>query len=78
VPVGASAWAAAGTGGVPGDDLLVADSPGQWVEALAGLARDPAARRRLAANGSRRLLTDYSRETVKARLLAAVAAAAAS
>jgi len=78
VPVVASAWAAAGTGGVPGDDLLVADSPGQWVEALAGLARDPAARRRLAANGSRRLLTDYSRETVKARLLAAVAAAAAS
>jgi len=77
VPVVASPWAAAGTTGVPGEDLLVASSPRQWAEVLSGLLQDSAARRRLAANGRRRLLADYSRQAVKAQLLAAVAAAVA-
>jgi glycosyltransferase involved in cell wall biosynthesis len=78
VPVVASPWAAAGTTGVPGEDLLVVSSPRQWVEVLSGLLQDPAARQRLAASGRRRLLADYSRQAVKAQLLAAVAAAAAA
>jgi glycosyltransferase involved in cell wall biosynthesis len=76
VPVVASAWAAAGTPGVPGEDMLVASSPRQWAEVLSDLLQDPTARRRLAANGRRRLQADCSREAVKAQLLAAVAAAA--
>ncbi len=75
VPVVASPWAAAGTTGVPGEDLLVAESPRQWVEALDRLLVDPGERRRLAANGRRRLEADYSRGLVKRQLLAAVAAA---
>jgi glycosyltransferase involved in cell wall biosynthesis len=75
VPVVASPWAAAGTTGVPGEDLLVASSPRQWAEVLSGLLQNPSARRRLAANGRRRLQADYSRQAVKAQLLAAVAAA---
>jgi len=75
VPVVASPWAAAGTTGVPGEDLLVASSPRQWADVLSGLLQDVSARRRLAANGRRRLQADYSRQAVKAQLLAAVAAA---
>ncbi|HXO41809.1 MAG TPA: glycosyltransferase family 4 protein [Thermoanaerobaculia bacterium] len=75
VPVVASPWAAAGTTGVPGEDLLVASSAREWAEVLSDLLQDPSARRRLAANGRRRLLADCSREAVKAQLLAAVAAA---
>lgn len=75
VPVVASAWAAAGTTGLPGEDLLVASSPSQWAEVLSDLLQNPPARRRLAANGRRRLQADYSRQAVKAQLLAAVAAA---
>jgi glycosyltransferase involved in cell wall biosynthesis len=76
VPVVASRWAAAGTSGAPGEDLLVAGSPDEWVEALEGLLDDAAARRRLAAAGRRRLQADYSRERIRRDLLAAVAAAA--
>ncbi len=75
VPVVASPWAAAGTTGVPGEDLLVASSPRQWAEVLSGLLQDSSIRRRLAENGRRRLQADYSRQAVKAQLLAAVAAA---
>jgi glycosyltransferase involved in cell wall biosynthesis len=75
VPVVASPWAAAGTTGVAGEDLLVAESPRQWVAAVSDLIQDPAAQRRLASNGRRRLVADYSRQRVKDQLLAAVAAA---
>ncbi len=78
VPVVASPWAAAGTTGRPAEDLLVADSPRQWVETVADLLEDPAAQRRLALGGRRRLAADYSRRAVKRQLLAAVAAAAAT
>jgi polysaccharide biosynthesis protein PslH len=76
VPVVASPWAAAGTTGIPGDDLYLADSPTQWLDALTRLLHDPQERARLAANGRRRLAADYSSATAKAQLLAAVAAAA--
>ncbi|HVR10687.1 MAG TPA: glycosyltransferase family 4 protein [Thermoanaerobaculia bacterium] len=75
VPVVASPWAAAGTTGVSGEDLLVAGSPRQWLEAMDRLLDDPAEGRRLAANGRRRLQADYSRRQVKQQLLAAVEAA---
>jgi hypothetical protein len=75
VPVIASPWAAAGTSGVPGEDLLVATSPRQWAEALDRLLQDPQEWRRLAANGRGRLQADYSRQQVKRQMLAAVAAA---
>jgi glycosyltransferase involved in cell wall biosynthesis len=75
VPVVASPWAAAGTTGVAGEDLLVASSPRHWAELLSDLLQDPSARQRLAANGCRRLQADHSRREVKAQLLAAVAAA---
>jgi glycosyltransferase involved in cell wall biosynthesis len=75
VPVVASPWAAAGTSGVPGKDLLVAESPSQWVETLANLLEDPRARQSLAASGHQRLLADYSRQHIKQQLLAAVASA---
>lgn len=75
VPVVASPWAAAGTTGVPGEDLLVAESPRQWVETLDALLQDRPGWARLAANGRRRLEADYSRRQVKRQLLAAVAAA---
>jgi glycosyltransferase involved in cell wall biosynthesis len=75
VPVVASAWAAAGTTAVPGEDLLVASGPRQWAEVLSDLLQDSSARRRLAVNGRRRLQADYSRHAVKTQLLAAVAAA---
>ncbi len=61
VPVVASRWAAAGTTGGDGEDLVVAgDTAAEWVSAILALLDDPAARRRLAVNGGRRLAADYS------------------
>jgi glycosyltransferase involved in cell wall biosynthesis len=66
VPVLASPWAAAGTSGVPGEDLALAGpDPDDWMTAVAALLDDAAARARLAANGHRRLAADYSREAVR-------------
>jgi len=75
VPVVASPWAAAGTTGVPGEDLLVAATPSQWVETVCALLQDAVAQRRLAAQGRRRLAADYSRQRVKQQLLAAIGVA---
>jgi polysaccharide biosynthesis protein PslH len=75
VPVIASPWAAAGTTGVPGEDLLIAQSAGDWVAAIGKLLDDPATGRRLAHGGRQRLAADYSRRQVKQQLLAAIAAA---
>jgi hypothetical protein len=75
VPVVASPWAAAGTSGVPGEDLLVAENPSQWVETVTNLLDDPRARQRLAGNGRQRLLADYSRRRIKRQLLAALSRA---
>lgn len=66
VPVIASPWAAAGTSGVPGEDLAVSGpDPDDWMTAITALLDDAAARARLAANGHRRLAADYSREAVR-------------
>jgi glycosyltransferase involved in cell wall biosynthesis len=73
VPVVASPWAAAGTSGVPGEDLVLAGpDPDDWVAAVTALLDDPATRARLAANGRRRLAADYSREAVRRSWLDAV------
>jgi hypothetical protein len=78
VPVVASPWAAAGTSGVPGKDLLVASSPSQWVETLENLLENPDLGHQLATSGREKLLADYSRQRIKQQLLAAVARAVPS
>jgi len=75
VPVVATPWAAAGTTARPGDDLRVAETPGEWVETLLHLLADPEERRRLAGNARRRLAADYSRDAVRKQWNAALAAA---
>jgi glycosyltransferase involved in cell wall biosynthesis len=75
-PVVATPWAAAGTTGKPGEDLLVAGPhPAEWASAIRELLDDPPARARLAENGRRRLVADYSAEVVRGQLLGAVEAA---
>ena len=76
VPVLASSWAAAGTSGRPGEDLLlVPNHPAEWVAAVTDLLDNPSARRWLIENGRRRLAADYSSETVRRQLLDAIRAA---
>jgi glycosyltransferase involved in cell wall biosynthesis len=73
VPVVASPWAAAGTSGRQGEDFrVVGQHPSEWVGTILELLDDPAARRRLADSGRRRLAADYSRQTVRRQLLAAL------
>jgi glycosyltransferase involved in cell wall biosynthesis len=43
-----------------GDTGLLAESPNEWFEAVARLARDPALRRRLGQAGRRRVEKDFS------------------
>ncbi len=72
VPVVASPWAAAGTSGVAGEDLVVAESPDEWMRAILALLADPDRRRQLAAAGRERLRADYSPQVVRRALLAAL------
>lgn len=76
VPVVATSWAAAGTTGVPGEDLLVADDPEAWCRAVLALVDDPERRRRIAGAARERLRRDYSIEAVRRRLEEVVAGAA--
>jgi glycosyltransferase involved in cell wall biosynthesis len=69
VPVVASRWAAEGTTGRPGGDLLVAETAAEWGAALAALLADPAARRRFAAAARSRLAAEYGPAKVANRLL---------
>jgi len=72
-PVVASPWAAAGTSGRPGEDfVVVGPHPAEWASAIRELLDVPAARRRLAESGRRRLAADYSPDVVRGQLLAAV------
>jgi glycosyltransferase involved in cell wall biosynthesis len=72
-PVVATPWAVAGTSGRQGEDFrVVGTHPIEWVSAINELLDDPAARRRLAENGRRRLEADYTREIVRDQLLTAV------
>lgn len=75
VPVVASPWAAAGTGAVGGEDLLLAAEPREWVDAVLRLTRDGALRRRLAAAGRRRLETDHGPAKVREEWLNLIDAA---
>jgi glycosyltransferase involved in cell wall biosynthesis len=43
-----------------GDNGFLAETPAQWVEAVARLAHDPALRRRMGRSGRRRVESDYS------------------
>lgn len=73
VPVIATHWAVAGTTGRQGEDFRVVGTPPiEWVTAIQELLDDPAARRRYAENGRRRLARDYSRETVRDQLLGVI------
>lgn len=73
VPVVASAWAAAGTTGHPGEDFMLAGpEPSEWITAITDLLDNPSARRRLIENGRRRLAADYSRDTVQRQWLEAI------
>ena len=73
VPVVATPWAVAGTSGRQGEDFrLVGTHPIEWVHAIEELLADPIARQRLAESGRRRLIADYSRETVREQLLGVI------
>ncbi|HZI63537.1 MAG TPA: glycosyltransferase, partial [Thermoanaerobaculia bacterium] len=68
VPVIAHPWSAAGAGAVPGEDLLTAETPPEWLAALARLLGSPAERRRLAAGGREHLRAAYAPAELAARL----------
>ncbi|HEX4952455.1 MAG TPA: glycosyltransferase family 4 protein [Thermoanaerobaculia bacterium] len=68
VPVVASPWAAAGTTAEPGRDLLVAETPAEWAEAVRRLLEDPALANRLAEAGREHLRADYGAGVVRGRL----------
>jgi len=78
VPVIATPWAAAGTSGRPGEDLVVADGAGPWVEEILALLDAPERRRRIAASARSRLAADYGLEVVRSAWLEVVEAAAAA
>jgi polysaccharide biosynthesis protein PslH len=75
VPVVATPWTAAGTTGVPGEDLLVADDPEAWCRQVLALVDDPERRARIAASARERLRRDYAPASVAARLREVVAGA---
>ena len=52
-----------------GDNGFLAETPGQWVEAVGRLAHDPVLRRRLGRAGRRRVESDYSVTAGAARWL---------
>ncbi len=52
-----------------GDNGFLAETPGQWAEAVARLAHDPALRRRMGRSGRRRVESDYSVPAGAARWL---------
>lgn len=72
VPVVATPWAAAGTTGRPGEELVVADGAEAWVAAIRGLLDDPRRARKVAAAARRRLARDYSLRSATEGWLTAV------
>jgi glycosyltransferase involved in cell wall biosynthesis len=68
VPVIASPWAAEGTTGRAGEDLLIAEDPEEWIEKCCKLLSSEEECQRLVMNGRRRLRADYSREAVGSAL----------
>lgn len=74
VPVVASPWAAAGTGGKAGEELLVAETPEEWIGSVLSLVDDPQRRRKLSEAGRRRLALDHSTQRVEAAWRAVIGA----
>jgi glycosyltransferase involved in cell wall biosynthesis len=72
VPVIAHPWSAAGAGAVPGEDLLTAETPAEWLAALARLLGSPDDRRRLAAGGREHLRAAFAPAQLAAHLCAQV------
>ncbi len=60
VPVVASRVAAGGVDAIPGEHLLVADTPEQYRDAILGLLEAPAERARFAAAGRARVLSHHA------------------
>jgi len=60
IPVVASPWAAQGADGRPGEDLLVAATRDEWLDAILTLVDDADLHRRLGAAGRRRLAAEHS------------------
>ncbi len=73
VPAIATPWAAAGAGGVDGEDHLAAEDAEAWAGAIARLATDAELGARLAAGGRRRLLTGFSPERLRSALESSLA-----
>jgi len=65
VPVVASRWAAAGAAGRPDRDLLVAETPAEWREAILRLLADPPLRDRLVRAARRRVEEEHGEEAVR-------------
>ncbi len=65
VPVVASPFAAAGAGATPGDDVLSAEAPDEWVAAIVRLFESEPLRRQLAQAGRARILRVHSAAAVK-------------
>jgi glycosyltransferase involved in cell wall biosynthesis len=59
-PVVASPAALEGIDAVEGEEILRAERPEEWIEALTELLQDPAAASRLAERGRRRVEADYT------------------
>jgi glycosyltransferase involved in cell wall biosynthesis len=78
VPVIASPYAAAGTAGRAWEDFLVAETPGEWLQALTTLLDDREQRSRLVANARMRLAEIYSRRRISDELLKLVASVGAA
>ncbi len=74
VPVVASAWAAAGAAARPGFELLVAETPEEWRQAVLRLLDDPGLAGRLAAGGRARLAAGHSADAVRRALYTALPA----
>lgn len=69
VPVVATSWAAAGTTGEPGRDLLVASGAGEWVEAVVALLDRTDVSSAIAEAARRCLERDYRAEPIAAAWL---------
>jgi sugar transferase (PEP-CTERM/EpsH1 system associated) len=68
VPVVSSRVAAKGVDAVPGQHLLVADTPAELTDAILGIAGDPAQRQRLGEAGRARVLTHHAWPSAMKRL----------
>lgn len=68
VPVVCSPQASGGVDAVPGEHLLVADTPQEWIDKVCGLLDDQEARNRLAAASRARVLSHHSWAASMAKL----------